>query len=100
MNQIHEIPNYRQIKVKFVPVTNTRGARIKIWETARYNDQKDDVVYKSFDYEIADVQSQAFQYLKEKGFKVVARASEKEYYILLCDNWGSNFINLKGEKSE
>lgn len=97
MAQISEIPNYRQIKVKFVAPTNHNGARVKIWENKRYSDQKNDIIFLPLNYEISDVQQQCADYLKEKGFNIVGRASEVDYYILFVDNWGDEFINLKGE---
>lgn len=92
--KVHEITNLRQIKATFMPPTNTRGARVKIWEPKRYNDDKIKPVILSFDYAIGDIQQQALNYLLEKGFNVVARASDIDSYILLCDNWGEEFIEL------
>lgn len=89
-----QIPNYRIFKVKYLGATNTRGGRVKIEETARYNDDKNRSVTLGYDYEISDPQEQAYQYLTKKGFNVVARASENNHYYLLADNWGDNFIEL------
>lgn len=97
MAQAHKLPNYRQIKVTFVPPTNTKGGRIKVWEPKRYNDDKTDIVYISPSIN-DDVQNTAFKYLISKGFNVVARASEQDYYIFLVDNRGTDMLNLKGEK--
>ena len=96
-NLVFETPNFRIFKVKFVAPTNTRGSRVQIVESKRYNDDKVDKVTLSYDYAIGDVQEQAMQYLKSKGFNIVARASELEHYYILCDNRGENFLNLKGE---
>ena len=90
-----QIPNYRIFKVKYLGATNTLGGRVKIEETARYYDDKNRSVTFSYDYSIGDVLEQAFKYLTEKGFKVVARASEYNHYYLLADNWSDNFIELK-----
>lgn len=90
-----EIPNYRIFKVKYVGATNTRGSYVKIEETARYNDDKNRIVKLSYDHVISDVQGQAAKYLREKGFKIVGRASERDHYYLFADNWGSNFIEIK-----
>jgi len=40
MKRVNEIQNLRMIKVSFLAPTNSRGARIKIYETNRYNDEK------------------------------------------------------------
>lgn len=94
MKTLNEIPNYRQFKVKVLPATNTRGTRVQITETRRFNDQKTKSVTLSYDYEIGDAQEQALRYLQERGFNVVARASELDYYILLADNWAEKYLEL------
>lgn len=95
-----ETPNLRVFKIKYVPPTNNRGSRVEIKETKRYRDQKDDKVLLSYDYEIGDVLEQALRYLKDKGFEIVCRGSENNHYYVLANNWGTNFINLKGLKNE
>lgn len=94
MKKSFEIPNYRLIKVGFVSPTKTRGARIVIFEPARYNDDKTQRKYFSFDYSIGDTMEQAYQILTRNGFNIVARASEVENYIFLCDNWAEDFKNI------
>lgn len=94
MREVHEIPNYRQFKVKTLPATDTRGTRVQITETRRYNDQKTRFVTLSYDYEIGDIQEQALRYLQDRGFNIVARASELDHYLLLADNWGENYLEL------
>lgn len=91
MKKVHEIQNLRMIKVSFLSPTNSRGARIKIYETNRYNDEKTESKVFSYDYRIGDVQQQAFEILQANGFNVICRASEYGNYILLCDNWGEDF---------
>ena len=89
------IKNYRQLKVKYISPTNSRGARICIYEPKRYNNDKTEKVYLSYDYAIGCIQEQAFIYLQEKGFNIIAKASEFENYIFLADNWADNFRELK-----
>ena len=96
--QAFQIPNYRQIKVSFIGPTNTLGSRIVIFESKRYNDDKTHRKVFSYDYAIGDTMEQAYQILTRNGFNVVARASEFENYIFLCDNWGDSFINIKDLK--
>lgn len=91
MKKVHEIKNLRMIKVSFLSPTNSRGARIKIYETNRYNDEKTESKVFSYDYKIGDVQQQAFEILQANDFNVICRASEYSNYILLCDNWGEDF---------
>ena len=90
----YDFNNYRQIRVKFVAPTNHRGARVKIYEPKRYNDDKVSSVTLSYSYEVGDIEQQAINYLIDKGFNIVCRASDVDAYILLCDNWGDNFIEL------
>lgn len=91
MKKVHEIQNLRMIKVSFLSPTNSRGARIKIYETNRYNDEKTESKVFGYDYKIGDVQQQAFEILQANNFNVICRASEYSNYILLCDNWGEDF---------
>lgn len=97
-NPLNRINNYRVFKVKFIPPTNTRSMKIEIKETKRYSDQKDDKVILSYDGDNGDTLEQAILYLESKGFEVVGRGSENDYYYLFVDNWGVDFMNLKGEK--
>jgi sRNA-binding regulator protein Hfq len=98
MKQVHEIQNLRQIKVKFVGATNTRGSRIKIYEAPRYNDEKEQSKMFSYDYSVGNVEQQAFNILEANGFKIVARCSEFNNYVILCNNWGDEFIQIKDLK--
>lgn len=95
-NLANNIPNLRVFKVKYIAPTNTRGSRVEIRETKRFNGQKDDKVTLSYDYQIGDVLEQALQYLDSKGFEIVARGSEYNHYYVLADSWGEDFKDLKG----
>ena len=94
MKRVNEVQNLRMIKVSFLNPTNSRGARIKIYETNRYNDEKTQSKVFGYDYRIGDVQQQAFEILQANDFKVICRASEYGNYILLCDNWGEDFKQI------
>ncbi len=98
MKTLNEIPNYRMIKVSFVPPTNTRGARIKIYETNRYNDTKTESKIFSLDYNHTDIQVQAIEILQRNGFEIVCRGSEHNNYVLMCDSWGADFKSIKDLK--
>jgi hypothetical protein len=94
MERVHETQNLRMIKVSFLSPTNSRGSRIKIYETNRYNDEKTQSKIFSYDYRIGDVQQQAFEILQANDFNVICRASEYGNYVLLCDNWGEDFKQI------
>jgi hypothetical protein len=94
MKTINEIKNLRMIKVSFLTPTNSRGARIKIYETNRYNDEKTQSKVFGYDYRIGDVQQQAFEILQANDFNVICRASEYGVSVLLCDNWGEDFKQI------
>lgn len=94
----YDLPNYRMIKVSFVSPTNSRGSRIKIYESARYNDDKTQTKVFSYDYAVGDVCQQAVDILVKNGFNPVCRASENDCYVILCDNWAENFKNIKDLK--
>ena len=94
MTDLNNIPNLRQIKVKYISPTNFRGSRVCIYEPKRYNNDKTKRVYLSYDYAIGNIQEQAYNYLTDKGFNVVSRASEFENYILFVDNWAEDFIEI------
>ena len=94
MENINDIPNLRQIKVKYISPTDHKGSRVCIYEPKRYNSDKTKRVYLSYNYAIGNIQDQAYQYLIDKGFNVVSRASEFENYILFVDNWADDFIEI------
>ena len=91
MKAIHEIQNLRIIKVSYLGATNTRGSRIKISETKRYNDDKTESKIFGYNYAIGNVEAQALEILQRNGFNVVCRAFDVDGYILLCNNWGDDF---------
>lgn len=95
MKKAFEIPNYRAIRATFVSPTNTRGARVKIYETKRYNDEKTQSKIFPYSYEIGDVMEQAHEILTRNGFNVIGRASDIDNYIFFCDNWGDDFKEIK-----
>tara|TARA_R110000851_G_scaffold304247_1_gene462045 strand:+ start:888 stop:1202 length:315 start_codon:yes stop_codon:yes gene_type:complete len=98
--EIHEINNYRKFNISVLPPTNEKGTRVKITEPKRYNNDKNQSVILSYDYEIGNIGQQGLNYLIEKGFKPIARCSEYKYYTILCDNWAEDFIELNGEQAK
>lgn len=89
------VENYRQIKVKYMGPTNSRGARICIYEPARYNDETTKRIYLGYDYSVGCIQEQALAHLKSIGFNIVGRASEFANYIFFTDNWADDYVELK-----
>ena len=98
MKTANEIPNYRVIKATFVSPTNTRGARVKLFESPRYGNDKIESKIFSYDYECDNVLSQAIAILDRNDMKVVCRGSENNHYYLMCDNWGQEFKSIKDLK--
>lgn len=96
--QAWEVKNYRQIKVGFLGATNTKSSRIVIFEPKRYNDDKTHRKVFSFDYGEGNSMEQAYKILIRNGFNIVARASEFENYIFLCDNWAEDFVKIEDLK--
>lgn len=86
--------NLRQIKVKFLGPTNTRGARIKIYEPSRFHDSKTESKIFSYDYELGDIKGQAIKILEANNWEVICTASEFENYIILCDNWADHYNSI------
>ena len=86
-----EIKNHRTIKVKYLGPTNYRGSRIKIYDT-----QNKKTISKTFsyDYEIGNVEEQAFKILIENGWNVVGRGGDFENWIFFCDNWGEDYKHI------
>ena len=92
----YSITNTRAIKVKYISPTNNRGSRIKL--TDDYLSERKQSVFLSYDYSIGDIAQQALQFLLDRGFDVIARASNEKEYIFLVNNWNDNYKTLKGDK--
>lgn len=92
---ISEIKNYRQIKAEYINPTNHRPARIKIYEPQRYfKDKKQSLIVSCENLPGDDMAQQVLNYLIERGFNPVSRASEFGGYTFLCDNWAEDFKTL------
>ena len=93
------IKNHRYIKVKYISPTNRTGARIKIYEPKRWNDDTVKSKTFSYDYSIGSTREQTQEILIRNGFKVKGYASEvDDKYSFFCDNWGDDFLNIKDLK--
>lgn len=89
--EAYQVQNLRQIKVKYISPTNNRGARVKIYEPKRYNNDSTQSKTFYYSYEYGDTQKQAYKILISNGWNVICSASEVNEYIFLCDNWGDDF---------
>lgn len=95
-----EIENYRTIKAKYLGPTNYRGSRIKIYDTQNEDFNLHTFGKKtisktfSYDYEIGNVEEQAFKILIENGWNVVGRGGDFENFIFFCDNWGEDYKHI------
>lgn len=91
-----DIPNYRQIKVKYMQPTDRMGARISICEPKRFNDFKTKRVYIPMKYSEDDMLTQALKYLESIGLgNIVARCHDNDTTTFLVDSWGEDFVELK-----
>lgn len=89
-----DVKNFRIFKIAYVPPTNYKGAGVRITETKRYNDDKTKTVTESYCYETGDILQQGIDFLTEKGFNIVGRASDINTYYIFADNWGENFKEI------
>ena len=76
-----EIKHLRAFRVKFIPVTEKKGARIGI-KDLRHNKNK----IISFNYE-TDTKREAINYLKKIGINILFSAEEEKYYYLLTEDF-------------
>jgi len=76
-----EIKNLRAFRIKFIPVTNTKGARIGIKDL---RNNKNKVI--PFNYK-EDTKEGAITYLKKIGIKIKFSCEENKYYYLLTDDF-------------
>jgi hypothetical protein len=94
-----KVKNHRQIKVKFLPPTNFSGARVKIYEPKRWNEDTVKAKIFNYSYEIGDVLKQGYNTLTANGFNIKGYASEIDNYIFFCDNWSDDFKCVKDLKN-
>jgi len=85
--------HYRGIKAKYLGPTNHKGSRIKITDE-RFEQSK----IIDFGYEYNNTLDQAIDYLEKNGFNIIGYSEMKNDYIIFCDNWGDDCIQLKDIK--
>jgi hypothetical protein len=77
------LKNLRAFEIKFIPVTNLRGARVSI-NDLRHNKRK----IIPFDYEQSNIKDMANDYLKfSLGIICLYGCETKKGYIILTDNF-------------
>ena len=81
--------HYRGLEVKFLPPTNTKGSRVKITDKRNHKS-----VTIPYDYR-TDSLNTAVNYLAEKGFNIIGFIDMDDHYVVLCDNWGDDFLHIK-----
>lgn len=84
--------NYRVIRVKTLPVTNTQGLRVKLIED-RFGIK--DTVTIGYNYKFDNSKDLAVDYLNNIGINIVGAGSMGDEYVLFSDNWGSDFKPLR-----
>lgn len=94
MKAIHEVKTLRVIEVKYLGATNTLGARARITQLKRRNNEPTRSI--TFHYTGPEnVNQQVYNFLIEKGFKVDSIVNLPDKDLFLVDNWGDDYINLK-----
>lgn len=84
------LPHYRSITVTFYGATTHKGARIKISD----HRQKESI-FLPYDYQIGDINIQAYNVLTTFGWNVVGFTSDDNNTTFICDNWDANFLSVK-----
>ena len=99
MKKINEIELYRIITVKFLPMNNTKKARIKLTEKKDGNNISNTVT-KILNYDMYGGQytEQAYNYLSQQGFNVTGRAYNTKEFYFICKRNLNNTINNHKEK--
>jgi hypothetical protein len=85
--------HYRGIKVKYFGPTKHQGSRIRI--TDELFDQSRII---GFSYKYDNVPYQAIDYLAKNGFNIVGYSEMANDYMIFCDNWGDDCIQLEDIK--
>ena len=94
-----ELTNLRQIRVTYHGATNSRGSRVCIYEPTRGNNETTQKKCFSYSYKYGDIMEQAFQTLRSNGWNIICRSSDEKGYTFLCDNWSSEYLEIKDLKN-
>ena len=97
----NDYTQFRAFKVKFLGPTNNRGARITITEPSAttFESIKSRKTF-SYDYALGDVLKQGIETLVRMGFNIqgYAQTETGDAYMIMCDNWGEDWLDLNGSK--
>jgi hypothetical protein len=91
-----ELTNLRQIEISF---KHTGSAKMIITELKRYSEDTTKRVSFSYCYSTGNILEQAYKLLVSKGWNVVCRSNDYNKYILLCDNFGNDYLEIKNLKN-
>jgi hypothetical protein len=83
---MNEIKNLQFIKVKYLPATNTRGARVSLTDT-RLKESK----IIDFDYTLNTIEEMAEKYLTAKGFPIIGKTEDG----IVCEAVDGCFVSIK-----
>ena len=75
--------HFRGIKVKYFGATNTKGSRVRLYDT-----RHDKTLFLSYNYKYSNIRDIAYDYLIKQGFEIIGFTwDEKEscYNILTSD---------------
>ncbi len=87
---MNETKNFHAVSVKFLPATNTRGARVKLY-SGRFKDSK----IIPYNYQYNNIADLAIDWLKDKGQKVMGQAEYNNSDIIMLDSINNTFTPLK-----
>ena len=98
---MNDYRQFRAFKVKFLGPTNHKGARITITEPSatRFDSIRSRRTF-SYDYATGDVLNQGIETLARMGFNVqgYAQTETGDAYMIMCDNWGEEWLDLNGDE--
>ena len=92
MDLYNKTKNYRCLVVRYHGPTNHLGARFSITDEGMEGYKI--IRYFPFSYEFNSIGEMAYKRLVEAGFKIVCRSCLHDRDILLCDNWGPNWVDI------
>lgn len=89
-----DLPSYRVIVVRKLNATDTMGERVVLMEHAAKQYSFTDHIVLPLNYGFNNIKEQALDHLVSTGFKPVCTADDSDQYIIMCDNWTPNFVEL------
>ena len=93
--KLKEYHNTRMIEATYVPCTDYKGSRVKIFERPRDNEHRQQSKTFSYGYEYNGVRDQAQALLEAAGFNIVCTCYTRDSYVFMVSNWGKEFKTVK-----